>query len=100
MMRRVSWIWAAVLTALTALETFSARPTIPRTTSTQRQAAGKTSTGTARRRGPQGARGATAAQRAAAGEPGPARPASQDGINGHDAVNREAGQNGTANQNI
>jgi hypothetical protein len=45
-MRRVSWIWAVVLTARIALVTLPARPTIPRTTSAQRHTRGKPGTGT------------------------------------------------------
>ena len=98
-MRRVSWIWAVVLTARIALVTLPARPTIPRTTSAQRHTRGKPGTEPARQHGPQGACRATAAQ-GAAGEPGPARLSGQAGVNGHDAINGEAGQNGTAGQNI
>jgi hypothetical protein len=45
-MRRVSWIWAVVLTARIALVTLPARPTIPRTTSAQRHTRGKPGSGT------------------------------------------------------
>ena len=44
-MRRVSRIWAVVLTARIALVTLPARPTIPRTTSAQRHTRGKPGTG-------------------------------------------------------
>jgi hypothetical protein len=45
-MRRVSRIWAVVLTARIALVTLPARPTIPRTTSAQRHTRGKPGTET------------------------------------------------------
>lgn len=82
-----------------ALVTLAARPTILRITAAQRHAAGKP--------GPRGpgthanrrARAGRPAQ-SAAGGPGPASAARQDAVNGHDVMNGEASQNGTAGQNI